>query len=185
MNQTSSYPALFLDRDGIINKEGGYISSISNIRFTEHIFDLCCFFKKKLFKIVIVTNQSGIGRGIISINEYNKINSFILETFKDKNCSIDLILTSTIDPRKKDSSPKEIFRRKPNPGLILEAQSHLNLDLTKSLLIGDNLTDMQAGKSANIPRLFLVKSPIIYSDYFESFVNLKNCLVRLEHVYTS
>ena len=183
MSKPPPCPALFLDRDGVINKEDGYIDSISRIQFTEHIFDLCRFFKQKFYKIVIITNQSGIGRGIISLDQYDSINSSILNKFEDENCAIDLILTSTVDPTNKDSHPKEIFLRKPNPGMILQAKSQLNLNLNESLLIGDNITDMQAGKSAMIPRLYAVKHPPIYSDYFESFIDLESCLVRLKHVF--
>ena len=183
MSKSGCHPALFLDRDGVVNKEVGYISDTSKIVFMQHIFDLCRFFKKKSFKIVIVTNQSGIGRKIITDDQYMEINSFILKKFEDEKCSIDLILTSTIDPRDTKSSQGEIFRRKPNPGLLHESKFKLDLDLNKSLFIGDNLTDMQAGKSAGIPSLFLVKDPMIYGDYFESFLDIKSCLVRLSHAF--
>jgi D-glycero-D-manno-heptose 1,7-bisphosphate phosphatase len=183
MSKSPPYPALFLDRDGVINKEDGYIDSIARIQFTESIFDLCRFFKQKFYKIIIVTNQSGIGRGIISLDQYDSINSFILNKFEDENCAIDLILTASVDPTNKDSNPEEIFLRKPNPGMILKAKLELNLNLNESLLIGDNLIDMQAGKSAMIPRLYAVKTPPIHSDYFESFIDLESCLVRLKHVF--
>jgi D-glycero-D-manno-heptose 1,7-bisphosphate phosphatase len=185
MSKSPPYPALFLDRDGIINKEDGYIDSISKIQFVEQIFDLCRFFKQKFYKIVIVTNQSGIGRGIISLNQYDSINSFILNKFEEENCSIDLILTATIDPTNKNSLPEELFLRKPNPGMLLRAKSQLNINLDESLLVGDNVTDMQAGKSAMIPRLYAVKNPPIHSDYFESFIDLESCLVRLKHVFNT
>ena len=83
MSESPPCPALFLDRDGVINKEDGYIDRISRIQFTEDIFDLCRFFKQKFYKIVIVTNQSGIGRGIISLDQYDSINSFILNKFEE------------------------------------------------------------------------------------------------------
>jgi len=92
-------------------------------------------------------------------------------------------LTAIVDPTNKDSLPEEMFLRKPNPGMLLQAKLQLNLNLDKSLLIGDNITDMQAGKSAKIPRLYAVKNPPIYSDYFESFIDLESCLVRLKHVF--
>ena len=92
-------------------------------------------------------------------------------------------MTASVDPTNKDSNPEEIFLRKPNPGMILKAKLELNLNLNESLLIGDNLIDMQAGKSAMIPRLYAVKIPPIHSDYFESFTDLESCLVRLKHVF--
>ena len=64
--QPPSHPALFLDRDGVINREAGYITNTDGIEFMEHIFEICRFFKDQLYKVVVITNQSGIGRGIIS-----------------------------------------------------------------------------------------------------------------------
>jgi D-glycero-D-manno-heptose 1,7-bisphosphate phosphatase len=179
MNSTPPYPALFLDRDGVINIDVGYINDISKIVFNAEIFEIARFFKQKNYKIIIVTNQSGIGRKIISTDQYNGINSFILEKFNDENCSIDLVLTASVNPDDLNASPEEKFLRKPNPGMILSAESGLDLNLSKSLLIGDNLSDMQAGKSAGISKLFLIKNPPIPSEYFESYINLKQCLVRL------
>lgn len=183
MVQSMSYPALFLDRDGVINKENGYIDSTLKIEFLESIFDLCRFFKQKNFKVVVATNQSGIGKGLISLKQYHEINSYIVEKFKNENCALDLILTASFDPNSGSCDDEEIFLRKPNPGMILRAKSILDLDLNKSLLIGDNLTDMEAGKKASLPRLYLIKNPPLYSDYFETFVDLQSCLVRLKHEF--
>jgi len=176
----SAHPALFLDRDGVINREAGYITNTDDIEFMEHIFEICRFFKNQFYKIVVITNQSGIGRGIISKAQYNQINSFIIDKFDSENCSIDLILTATIDPMSIASNQEEAYLRKPNPGMILKAELELNLDLKRSILIGDNLSDMQAGRNALISRLYLIRNPPVHSEFFESFADLKSCLVRLK-----
>lgn len=178
--QPPSHPALFLDRDGVINREAGYITNTDGIEFMEHIFEICRFFKDQLYKIVVVTNQSGIGRGIISQAQYSQINSLIINKFNSENCPIDLILTATIDPTNNANNQEEAYLRKPNPGMILKAELELNLDLSRSVLIGDNLTDMQAGRNALISRLYLIKNPPVQSEFFESFVDLKSCLVGLK-----
>jgi D-glycero-D-manno-heptose 1,7-bisphosphate phosphatase len=182
---SSDYPALFLDRDGVINREAGYITNTDGIEFTEHIFEICRFFKNKFYKIVVTTNQSGIGRGIISQAQYNQINSFIIDKFNSENCSIDLILTATIDPTNNANNHEEAYMRKPNPGMILKAKLELNLDLNRSVLIGDNLSDMHAGKNASISRLYLIKNPPVRSEFFESFADLKSFLVRLKSDFSS
>ena len=181
--QSSPTPALFLDRDGVINKEVGYITHKSQLKFNFEIFNICQFFKIKQFKIVIITNQSGIGRKIIENNEYIEINATILKKFEEELCQIDLILTSTVDPTDKSMSDEEKFLRKPNPGMILRAQSELNLDISKSILIGDNLTDMRAGYEAGVPNLILIKNPVINGTFFECFPDLKSCTVRLKHLF--
>lgn len=183
MNHSRLHPSLFLDRDGVINKEVGHISKLLHIEFSEGIFELCRFFKRKFFKIVIVTNQSGIGRRITTPEEYDLINKFVSKQFEAEECGIDLIKTSFVDPTNPNSTQDEVFRRKPNPGLILDARNQLNLDLTQSLLIGDNLTDMQAGKAAGIPNLYLIRKPLIHSDCFETFADIPSCLVRLQNVF--
>ena len=183
MSSTPLNPALFLDRDGIINIDDGYINNISKIVFNGEIFEICRYFKQKGYKLIIITNQSGIGRGLISMDQYNRINSFILEKFNDESCPIDLILTASINPEDLNASLEEKFLRKPNPGMILNAKSSLDLDLSNSLLIGDNLSDMQAGESAGISKLYLINNPQVPSEQFESYINLKECLVRLRDVF--
>ena len=77
MSSTPPNPALFLDRDGVINIDDGYINNISKLIFNDEIFEISRYFKQKGYKLIIVTNQSGIGRGLISMDQYNRINSFI------------------------------------------------------------------------------------------------------------
>ena len=69
--------------------------------------------------------------------------------------------------------------------MILNAKSALDLDLSNSLLIGDNLSDMQAGESAGVSELYLINNQPVTSEHFESYINLKDCLVRLRNVYSS
>jgi D-glycero-D-manno-heptose 1,7-bisphosphate phosphatase len=183
MSSTPPKPALFLDRDGVINIDDGYINNISKIIFNDEIFEISRYFKQKGYKLIIVTNQSGIGRGLISTDQYNRINSFILEKFNDESCPIDLILTASINPEDLNASLEEKSLRKPNPGMILRAKSALDLDLSNSLLIGDNLSDMQAGESAGVSKLYLINNPPVSSEHFESYINLKECLVRLRNVF--
>jgi len=183
MSLTPPHPALFLDRDGVINIDDSYINNISKIVFNDEVFEISRYFKQKNYKIIIVTNQSGIGRGLITIDQYIGINSFILEKFNDESCPIDLILTASINPDDLNASPEEKFLRKPNPGMILKAKSALDLNLSNSLLIGDNLSDMQAGESAGVSKLYLINNPPVPSEHFESYINLKECLVRLRDAF--
>lgn len=183
MGVAHSNPALFLDRDGVVNVDDGYINSFSRIIFNDAIFKIARFFKQKHYKIIVVTNQSGIGRGFITTDQYEEISALILKKFDDENCSIDLILTATVNPEDFTAPPEEKYIRKPNPGMIFKAKSVLDLDLSRSILIGDNVSDMQAGESAGIPNLYLVNNSAALSDYFESYTNLEECLVRLTDVF--
>jgi D-glycero-D-manno-heptose 1,7-bisphosphate phosphatase len=176
-------PALFLDRDGIVNKECGYISSVKQIQFNSEIFRICRFFKHIRFKIVIVTNQSGIGRKLITEKQYLSINNYIYNRFNQENCSLDSIFTASGNPESKALTDTESFMRKPNPGMIISAQNKLDIDLSKSILIGDNLSDMEAGYAANVSQLMLVNQSQISGDFFESFSCLSDCLSKLQITY--
>ena len=75
---------LFLDRDGIVNHDKHFVSRIEDVAFVEGIFQLCKYFKAQGFGIVIITNQSGIARGLFSEQDFQKVMTFILEEFKKK-----------------------------------------------------------------------------------------------------
>ena len=93
-----TFSALFLDRDGIVNFDSGFVWRKEEFIFQEKIFELCKYFKNKGFKLVLVTNQSGIGRRLFSIIDFNELNDWMLSRFKEEGCDIDLFLVSTLDP---------------------------------------------------------------------------------------
>jgi len=156
MYQGKKSPALFLDRDGIINVDTGFVYKKEDFIFQESIFELCRFFKEKNFKIVIITNQSGIGRGLYSVEDFHQLNNWMLNIFDHENCSIDLVMASTLDPTNVNASSYEKRHRKPMPGMLTSAAEILDLSLEDSVLIGDRRTDIQAGRGAGLKKLFLV-----------------------------
>jgi len=182
-NQVTLTPALFLDRDGVINREVGYVSSTSQLEFNSEIFKICRFFKSKCYKIVIITNQSGIGRNLIGDKNYAEINWFISRKFKEELCEIDLILTSTLNPSNTHATKEEIFLRKPNPGMILKAQNDLNLDVFNSILIGDKITDMQAGYAAGVKNLMLINEKLYREGYFDYFSDFEGLTAKLKEIF--
>jgi D-glycero-D-manno-heptose 1,7-bisphosphate phosphatase len=180
LNDIEITPCLFLDRDGVINVDRGYVSNASDFEFIEGIFPLSRYFKRLGYKIVVVTNQSGVGRGYFSKEAFDDLTSWMGKRFVEEKCSIDLILAATADPTNPDASEIELFRRKPNPGMILEAPKALNLDLSRSLLIGDNLRDVEAGMAAGIPNLYLIGEHPTDPSKAECFADLNQCLIVLK-----
>ena len=176
-------PALFLDRDGVINVENGYISLIEDFIFVDGIFEMCRYFKRLNYKIVVVTNQSGIGRGYFSQDTFEVLSNWMREKFIQEGCALDLILAATADPNDPKLSEVELFRRKPNPGMIFEASSQLKLDLTQSILIGDSLSDIEAGRAAGVPYLYLIGEQFVSSPIAESFADLNQCLLELRNKF--
>ena len=173
MIRGDSFPALFLDRDGIINFDSGFVWEKEEFVFQDYIFELCRYFKEKGFKLVTITNQSGIGRGLFSLEDFHRLNDWMLSRFEEEGCGIDLLLASTLDPTDDSASIREKRFRKPAPGMLLAAQEILNLDLQNSLLVGDRESDMEAGFNAGIRNLFMVNSEVAedngahYDDKYE------------------
>ena len=132
---------------------------------------------------MIVTNQSGIGRSLFSIREFNELNDWMLSRFKEEGCDIDLFLVSTLDPNDLTASNREISFRKPAPGMLLAAQEILGLNLHNSLLIGDRESDIEAGFNAGIKHLFLVNPTVVSGGNCHSFKSLEECLVRLKEIF--
>jgi len=183
MNQGDKFPALFLDRDGIINFDSGFVWKKEEFIFQDSIFELCRYFKEKGFKLVTITNQSGIGRGLFSLEDFHRLNDWMLSRFEEEDCGIDLLLASTLDPTDEGASNREKRFRKPAPGMLLAAEEILNLHLQNSLLIGDRESDIEAGFTAGIRNLFLVNPEVVLGGNHESFESLHECLIRLKEIF--
>lgn len=140
--------ALFLDRDGVINVDKGYVSRVQDFEFCGGIFELCRFFLARDYEIFIITNQSGIARGFYSEKDFANLSEFMLESFEKQGVAIKKIYHC---PHLENCEC-----RKPKPGMIVRAGEEFDIDLANSIFIGDNLTDMQAGARAGISRLCLV-----------------------------
>ena len=143
---------IFLDRDGVINKEINYLHKIDDFEFIDGIFDVCLYFQSLGYKIIIITNQSGISRGYYNHSDYQKVTQWMLNQFKYKNINI---LDVFHCPHGPDST---CDCRKPKPGMFLKAKDKHNTDMEKSWLIGDNEIDVIAANEAGIENTILVRS---------------------------
>lgn len=151
-------PALFLDRDGVVNKNYGYVFEKSKFEFYLEIFEICHITQAVGMPIVIVTNQSGIGRGYFSEMEYQDLTRWMLSEFKRQGIAITAVLHAPENPESTSSPLPE--RRKPSPSMILEAVDTFALQPTDSILIGDNESDMIAAKRAGIGHRVLIGSAV-------------------------
>ena len=142
--------AVFLDRDGVINQEKGYVHKIEDFHFFPYTFRALRKIPQE-YKKIIITNQSGISRGMYSQTEFEKLNSWVLSRLKEQGIEIDKVYFCPHHPDENCSC------RKPKTGLIRQAQKEFNLDLKKSWLIGDKTSDILAGKNAGC-RTILVKT---------------------------
>jgi D-glycero-D-manno-heptose 1,7-bisphosphate phosphatase len=153
---TALRPALFLDRDGVINVDTGYLHRIADCRFVDGIFELVAAFAARGYAVVVATNQAGIGRGYYGEAEFAELTGWMREEFARRGGRIDAVYhcpdhpTEGIGPYRRDNP-----WRKPGPGMLLQAGTDLGLDLAASLIIGDKASDMAAGRAAGLGTLVL------------------------------
>ena len=142
--KTASKKALFLDRDGVINEDVGYVYRCEDFVFKEGIFAALREFAKSGYALVVVTNQSGIGRGYYTLEQFDELCKFMLGEFEKEGVKIEKIYFCPHAPETLCDC------RKPKPGMLLKAANELNIDLARSIMIGDKDSDVQAGQSAGV-----------------------------------
>jgi len=161
---------MFLDRDGVINLEKEYLSDIAEVEFIPGIFELAKIAIANGFKMFVVTNQSGIARGYYSEDKFLNLMSWMRGVFQKNGAAIDEVYYCPFHPDHGIGSyKKDSILRKPNPGMILQAQAEHTLDLEKSFLIGDRLSDMHAGLAAGVGNNFLLTKESIHMDLQTGF----------------
>lgn len=146
--------ALFLDRDGVINKEKNYLFKIEEFEFIDGVFDVCRYFQDKGFLIIVVTNQAGIARGKYTEKNYLDLTEWMLLQFKKENINISKVYYCPHHPE----FTRECECRKPKPGMLFKAKKEFNIDFANSILVGDKNSDIEAGINAGIKKNILVKT---------------------------
>jgi D-glycero-D-manno-heptose 1,7-bisphosphate phosphatase len=169
-----AYKALFLDRDGVINKEVNYLYKKENFEFIDGIFELCRFYQDLGFKIVVVTNQSGIARGFYSEADFHALTSWMNEEFTKQNIKIAKVYYCPHHPDINGTCTC----RKPDSGMFLDAKEELDIDLENSVMVGDNERDIEAAEKAGI-------SQIYFFDEYNKITDSKALKIvhRLDEIY--
>lgn len=154
---TEFRPGLFLDRDGVVNREVGYLYRPDQVLFTPGIFDLCRHAQALGFAIIIITNQSGIARQLYSETDFHSLMNWMTEEFLRQKVRVDGYYFCPHHPDfGVGDFRKECEDRKPQPGMILKASVDHKIDLKRSVLVGDRCSDIQAGAAADVPNLILL-----------------------------
>jgi D-glycero-D-manno-heptose 1,7-bisphosphate phosphatase len=154
-----SQKAVFLDRDGVINVDHGYVYQAEQFEFVDGVFEACRIFKAQGYKLIVVTNQSGIGRGYYSEAQFAQLTNWMKEQFAAQNCPIDAVYFCPHHPEK--ALPEYLQQcdcRKPMPGMLLQGISEFSLQASDCVMIGDKSSDIKAAKAAGIGRAILVRS---------------------------
>lgn len=156
--------ALFLDRDGVINVEKNYVHAIEDFQFIAGIFELCRAAQASGFKLFVITNQAGIGRGYYTEDDFRRLTQWMVQEFEKEGVSIDRVYYCPYHPEYGRGTYKnDSFDRKPNPGMLLKAKEDYDIDLSRSILVGDKESDILAGISAGVGYNILVHPAEILS----------------------
>jgi D-glycero-D-manno-heptose 1,7-bisphosphate phosphatase len=144
--------ALFLDRDGVINEDYGYVHKIEDFHFREGIFDVCRAAQMAMMKIIIVTNQAGIGRGYYNLADFLVLSDYMHSIFRSNHVTIDELLYCPFHPEYGlGQYRKESYDRKPNPGMLVKACVKHDINPRFSVMIGDRQSDKIAALNIGIP----------------------------------
>lgn len=150
-------PALFLDRDGVINEDRGYVHRIEDFVFVDGIFDLCRHATSAGMAIIVVTNQAGIGRGYYTEAQFQSLTRWMCDRFAAEGSVIDAVYHCPFHPEHGIGHYRShSFDRKPNPGMIMRARTDYNVSLQRSVLIGDKSSDIAAARAARLGRAILI-----------------------------
>ena len=149
MNQVKfkiSQKAAFLDRDGVINEDTGYLNNIEDFKWIEGAIEALKILKENNFLIIIISNQSGVARGYFSEQDVHNLHKWMNLQLSEHNVKIDDFFFATELPETENSKT----RRKPSPKMIEEAIEKYNLNRENCFMIGDKDIDVQAAKNAKI-----------------------------------
>lgn len=149
-------PALFLDRDGVIIEERDYLSDPAGVALISGCTDVIRNASAAGFAVVVVSNQSGIGRGYFGWEEHRAIEDRLIELLAADGAAVDALLACGHHPSGVAPYNCDHLWRKPNPGMLLAAAEALNLDLPRSIMVGDKTSDIEAGRRAGVARSYHV-----------------------------
>jgi D-glycero-D-manno-heptose 1,7-bisphosphate phosphatase len=150
--------AVFLDRDGVINIDHGYVYRPEDFKFIDGVFDTCRHFHQLGYLLIVVTNQSGIARGMYTEQDFQALNHWMQEKFAEEGAPIAHVYHCPHHPKFGTEAERGCQCRKPMPGMIQAAIAEYDLDPEQCAMVGDKRGDMEAATAAGLGRKFLVTS---------------------------
>ena len=150
--------AVFLDRDGTINVDYGYVHQIDDFHFIDGVIDALLQLKKKGYLLVLVTNQSGIARGYFSEEQFLQLTEWFDWSLADRGVDFDGIYYCPHHPEGQGEYREDCDCRKPKAGMFTQAIADLNIDPSQSIMVGDKLEDLLAAENAGVKTKILVRT---------------------------
>lgn len=158
MTASTKVRALFLDRDGVVNHEVGYLYRAEDVRWVEGIVPLCLTAQGLGYKIIVVTNQSGIARGYYTMQQFEELTAWMRAELAQMGVALDAVYCCPYHPEHGIGEYKrEHEDRKPGPGMLLRGARELGVELAGSVMVGDRCSDIAAANAAGLLQAFLVR----------------------------
>jgi D-glycero-D-manno-heptose 1,7-bisphosphate phosphatase len=150
--------ALFLDRDGVVNEEVGYLHRADEVRFVDGIFSLCRTAGALGYRLIVVTNQAGIARGYYSEADFDALMEFMRGALRAEGVELDAVYYCPFHPEHGVGKYKQEHEdRKPGTGMLRRGAREFGVDLSESVMVGDRCSDVGAANAAGLRQMFLIR----------------------------
>jgi D-glycero-D-manno-heptose 1,7-bisphosphate phosphatase len=150
--------ALFLDRDGVVNEEVGYLHRANEVRFVDGIFSLCRTAAGLGYRLIVVTNQAGIARGYYTEADFETLMEFMRGELRAEGVELDAVYYCPFHPEHGVGKyKKEHEDRKPGTGMLRRGAREFGVELSESVLVGDRCSDVGAANAAGLRQAFLIR----------------------------
>jgi D-glycero-D-manno-heptose 1,7-bisphosphate phosphatase len=164
----------------VINVDHGYVQDTESFEFIDGIFEVARAAHASGYKLIVITNQSGIGRGYYSEQQFHLLTEWMCNKFLDAGAPIEKVYFSPFHPTAGIGAyKKDDVSRKPRPGMIYQAQQDMNLNLGSSILIGDKVSDIQAGVVAGVGlNILFGEKPLseLSALHYQAIINLRSAI---------
>ncbi|WP_412971833.1 D-glycero-alpha-D-manno-heptose-1,7-bisphosphate 7-phosphatase [Glaciecola sp. MF2-115] len=178
--------ALFLDRDGVINVNHGYVYKKSEFDFIEGAFELVKRANEQGYTTIVVTNQSGIGRGMYTESDFESLSVWMIAEFKQRNAHIDDVLFCPHHPDAKLEKYKKVCTcRKPEAGMLFDAALKHAVSLSESIMVGDKLSDVQVAINAGLREVVWFNEDFLSSEKLDNARELLSSIDRKGTIITT
>lgn len=149
---------MFLDRDGVVNEEVGYLHRVEEVRFVEGIFSLCRTAMKLGYRLIVVTNQAGIARGYYTEEDFQTLMVWMREALRAEGVELDAVYHCPYHPEHGIGEYKrEHEDRKPGTGMLRRGAKEFGVELGNSVMVGDRCSDVAAANAAGLRQAFLIR----------------------------